>query len=1468
MLILALSILVVQADAQLERGTKSGDMEDIILVGADDWHSSVAATPLAIWTDDEGQKTRPLIVLPREVNAGQRMGWVDQAELERYGPESVLHTMRSANVSALVIHGEGEMVKSLVKLAGKEGIKAYVTVTLEASKDVITIGKEDVAQASDETEALFLARDLFLGEMGLETSKADLSSVDKGTLQELDSDSAQLALGLEGIIVSDRLCPVNPDVREDLYDRVEDLIEEYEVDGIVLYNFGFAGDEYCFCDVCKEEFYSDTGIDLSRVGASSYNLQRWNRWKEEQVLEMANEVRNITTDLGPVNLGVVVQEPFDRTEGYNYAELADLANFMIINPVPAPDLKVASETAKTPVYVRLSDDYVEYTISTQNVEGTTDYIEDLVEKGAAGLAFEYDVVYTPLWSELEPPSPATKWLLDRLEGTTLGIGDVFWDLDYRIETDDYFEMAEMVSQRWDRSSGVVLVGDNYSAGLKAALIGSYLNWPVLFVGEDLHNSTVAALQRLDATQVVVVNSISKGAKEDLQDLNLTLIEADPEFLANEMKSRGDEISSVVLTNSHDLSLLPPKPKLKVEKADIGDLGLDVKVNPSQIPAESAGEIARLEITLKNLGEEDVEEIELIDTIMPGRFVIWWSTNTGSVNLTDSVSGLSPTPGGAFFNGSHLAWSIDRLGPHEYAVLNLEIEILHPLDAGWTQPLDAGISVVYADLEDDSDEDDLIEIFDDGPVVNITYPKKAIPGNVEISWEVAEEPYETYVKYYSPDGRIGRKYVRNCEPEAACNASILLVKSGTWTFQIEIWASQTVIDYATENFTIEINTSTEPINVTAFSHTKIPRLSLLSPQMAGARGGILFDVATDPQNLDPDEVEEDLEEMVKELDISPRYLIVVGGPGALPFPSTELPNQDIFPYEYDVYREYQIPLDDDGYQDVASGRIIGLSVYDASQTVARTLAYDRIEGDWRDKALVISAPADYPIWPRSPIPLRIGDYLIAAGLDTDKLREGEATYQRVSSKMDNGQNIVHFAYHGAESGWKLSLWALIDSVIDETHIKQLTLAPQTTTTNACLTSRLKGSSIPLSDEIDVYLPMELEDSISLAFLKAGAVNYVGSNVFSWIFFSDDHSNNMYQAMVFENKTLGEAMIEASNLYITRTKFVEGLEFEDLDESFPVDWGGITAEDMFNETANEYMIFGDPAFRPTIPRTPKLPYRVEAENVSDPNATEVAVLITPTQEWGADWIYWVATETVDGDLMFNAPPALVGEVVVCEDADDVVVKEKGRVVWHEEILEGSKKRVIWPVIRPTLNETRSFTVEYRIVPTEVQVVNVTLGWNPFSLYLDPKDPSLDEHLKRKPYRSVFTLAGEEWNYTSEDSGWKLFSDLEPGGGYIIDSTDNFSFEVSGKPVDLPYKVELQEGWNLVGVPMNETVPIENVTVNADHKRYAYSNAVKEGIVSAFLWRYEDEKWVYVSRNKLMVPGEAYMVEAIQDCKLEFR
>ncbi len=1464
------AIFAIAAGAQMERGTKSDSLEEIILVGADDWRPAVAATPLGIWSEDGGVETRPILILPRDVQAKERLGWIDQADLERYGPVSALHAMTAANVSALVIDADGDLAKSLVEAAKKEGVKAYVTATLDVPDDSETdVSDDDVLEAEDEKAALGLLAEMLVGDHEVEL--ATRSGAVPEEYRDLYPDSAQIAIGSGGVVISDRLCPVDPDARDHLYDRVEEVIEDYGADGVVLLDFGFIDEDHCLCDVCKEEFYNDTGVDLSRAGSSSYNQQLWARWKEEQIKEVVGEVGNITSQLGPAKLGIALGDPFDRSEGYNFAEISDLADFVVVNPVDPADMGVAASMTDTPVYVRLSDDYVEYTISTQNVEGAVGQIEDLAEEGASGMVFEYDVVYTPLWSELQPPSPSVQWLMDRLEGRTLGIGDVLWDCDSVIKYNDSSEMASKIASRWESSPGAVLVGDNYSAGLTGAAIASYLNWPILFVDGELSNTTENDLLRLGATTAITMGPVSGRAISRLTDLNVTIVEGDNELLVQEMRARGDDVNSVVLTNSHDLSLLAPKPKLVLTRTEIDEnLVLEVEANPAEIPSDQEGEIVRLKITLKNDGDEVLEDLDLTDVFLPTRLVAWWSSASGKVEVVDPLTGEEPTVESSFFSGTSLNWTVDQLGPKEYASLNLEVLILHALDAGWTQPLDGGIWVTYHDMDEDEDEDDEDgnggedgDAAADGPFANITYPTVTSPGWTNLSWDVTRDLSTVILNYRSPDGSEDSLYFYNSRPGKVSNATVLFGRPGTWTFNLEAW-SQGEMDHRSENFTVRVRSAASPINVTAFSFTKIPKISLISAEMAGARGGILVDVATDPQDIDPSEVEEDLQTLVEELEISPAYLIVVGGPGSLPFISTG-DRQTSWIFEYDLYRDYTIQLDDDGYQDVATGRMMGLSVYDASQMAARTLAYDRIGGDWRDSALIISSPADIPTWPASPVPLRIGEYLRAAGLDAENLRWEEATYQRVSSKMNSGENIVYFDYHGVEWGWELSVWSLMDQLLDEEHVKQLTLAPQTTTTSACLTSRLKGEIFPYRDGIEIYIPMRLEDSMALAFLKAGGVNYAGPAANSWIFISDDYVGRMHQAMIFENATIGDSIMAANNHYASKILATEGIDLEKIDETQIWD---LSVEEMLNQTVSVFTLLGDPAFRPSIPKTPELPYSVETSNVTESNATnDVSVTITPSSEWSSDWIYWIVEDSSDDYLSLNSPAALIGEVTLPIDAEEIVVKEKGRAVWHGEELIGSFKRVTWPVLSPALGESRTFTVEYRLIPGEVQVVNVSVGWTPFSLHLAPTDPSVTKLLDKKGYRGIFTIAGDGWNYTINDDQAVNVTDLVPGRGYIIDGLESFSLEIAGKPVDLPYAVELYEGWNLVGVPKNETVFLTNVTVRANHKRYSYSEAVDEGIVSAFLWTYRDGGWVNIEKNEPMIPGVAYMVEAAEECKLEF-
>lgn len=1444
-------VCALQAEAQLERGIKAEGLEDVILVGAYDWQSSIASTPLTV--DDSGTVVRPLLILPKDVKAGDRVAWVEQRDLDRYGIIPLLNAMQTANISAVILNGDGDLAKSFVKTAHKENLKAYITVSMEPLEDY-EFELVDIEDISSEQNPAQAAKDIFFEEIGL--YDLDLYNVDPNISQSLDADFAETmfsvsSMGERGVF----LCSVSPEARDLLYNQVEHLIEDYEVDGVILYNFGFQNENYCFCDICKEEFYKDVGMDLSRISSSSYNLQLWKEWREKKTLEIVQEVRNITLDYDSVEVGVALGDPFDRSQGYDYVHITELADMVIINPLPVSRAQLAAGMTETPVYIRLSDDYVEYTISTQNVEGTVDYIEELVQSGVNGLAFEYDVVHTPLWSELEPPSRSARWLLERLDGKALGIGDVSWDCDSTIVADDSYQLAEMIASRWDRSPGAVLVGDNYSAGLSAASLASYLNWPVLFTGDDLPNETASALDRLRAENVVVFGPISDAARSQLEKMELNVTDGGRELLLEEMKERGEDVSYIILTNSHDLSLLQPKPTTEIKRVYIDDIFVKLEISPCEIPAESAGEVVRLNITLVNDNIETVEDLNLNDIFPNGRFIRYWKSSKGLVNIIDPFTNGISDPLNAFFDGSLLTWTIDSLGPGESATLTLEIEFLYPMDAGWTQPIDSGITISHMDLE----ENITYSNDDDWPVTDINYPSQMPAGVADISWKVAKTPLYTTITYYSPDDEMFLYTITDCVPDKVYMANITLTEPGTWTFNIEAGNGFT---HLTKDYTIEVTSSVPPVNVSAFSFTKIPRLSLTSAQLAAARNALIVDVAKDPQEVDSSEVEEDLQALVEELEISPKYLAVVGGPGAMPFPSTGWNQSVTDTMRYDIYREYQLQMDNDDYQEVATGRIIGLSVYDASQLLARTLAYDKIEGEWRDRSLVISSPTDFPYsWPWSPIPIRIGEYLGEAGLDVENLRWEDATYQRVASRMNNGQNIAFFNYHGNRRVWALSYWGLMDTSMDETQVKQLTLAPQTTTTSSCSTSRLKGLSIDIG-ATEMYLPTRLDDSIALAFLRAGSVNYVGAGSLTWIYFSEDYGNRFFQALVFENATVGESLMQAENHYIMKAKSAEEIEVEKLDEVMPFEFSA-SVEELLNQTAYEHMLFGDPAFRPYLPKTPKLPYETNLAN----DTNEVEVTIKPTSPEGTDWLSWIETASTDGELRLNAPPALIGQLMLPADAEDITVLENGRVVWHAEDTIGAQKRVMWPVVTPALNETRTFSVEYELVPGQVQVVEIGVGWNPFSIYLTPTDSSVASNLKRKPYRTIFTVEENEWDYSFEDIGDGNITQFEPGVGYVIDSSDSFTLEIPGKPVDLPFRIKLDAGWNLIGVPVNETVPVSNITVSANHKRYTYPEAVEEGIISAFLWRYDDEEWTYLTNGGSMVPGEAYMVETLNDCRLEF-
>ena len=166
------SLLCLAEDAPLARGVK-GEVEDVILVGADDWHASIAATPLAIWSQDNQTKVTPMLILPKLVQAGDRNGWVEESDMERYGESAILDTFKAANISAITIHGSGDKVKALVESAHKDGLKVYITQTLE----IPVISKAD--DDAGEIGAISEAERTLMTDAGLTSSLPDDSKIDR-----------------------------------------------------------------------------------------------------------------------------------------------------------------------------------------------------------------------------------------------------------------------------------------------------------------------------------------------------------------------------------------------------------------------------------------------------------------------------------------------------------------------------------------------------------------------------------------------------------------------------------------------------------------------------------------------------------------------------------------------------------------------------------------------------------------------------------------------------------------------------------------------------------------------------------------------------------------------------------------------------------------------------------------------------------------------------------------------------------------------------------------------------------------------------------------------------------------------------------------------------------------------------------------------------------------------------------------
>ena len=171
----------------------------------------------------------------------------------------------------------------------------------------------------------------------------------------------------------------------------------------------------------------------------------------------------------------------------------------------------------------------------------------------------------------------------------------------------------------------------------------------------------------------------------------------------------------------------------------------------------------------------------------------------------------------------------------------------------------------------------------------------------------------------------------------------------------------------------------------------------------------------------------------------------------------------------------------------------------------------------------------------------------------------------------------------------------------------------------------------------------------------------------------------------------------------------------------------------------------------------------------------------------------------------------------------------------------------------------TTHYITVENEVSLlINLTKGWNAFSLNHIPQDADLQEVLQQlianNQLAEVVDEDGQILRYNGSASSWvNNIGDVLPTEGYKIKVAANCQLTSAGAPIDLPLQIPLHQGWNIISFPyLSEVDGMKVIQQLIDRNTLVkvmdeYGNAIED-------WG-SFGGWV----NKIgqFSPGKAYMV-----------
>jgi hypothetical protein len=125
---------------------------------------------------------------------------------------------------------------------------------------------------------------------------------------------------------------------------------------------------------------------------------------------------------------------------------------------------------------------------------------------------------------------------------------------------------------------------------------------------------------------------------------------------------------------------------------------------------------------------------------------------------------------------------------------------------------------------------------------------------------------------------------------------------------------------------------------------------------------------------------------------------------------------------------------------------------------------------------------------------------------------------------------------------------------------------------------------------------------------------------------------------------------------------------------------------------------------------------------------------------------------------------------------------------------------------------------------------------------------------------------WNRSAQN--YEESGVLEPGEGYWMYAYDNMELWATGigAIVEDNYITPLEIKWNIIGVPVNQTVNKADLIVNYAGTNYNWSEAVANGYVVQFIYGWNRTAQNY-EESSVLAPGVSYWVYAYVECTLKW-